>query len=184
MTSSVKIDIPEWVEENAHFSDALHRVWLRRRLAMFGVPVGFILHNPSRAGLVENDATVRRGISFAACIGASDLIFVNAATGVATNADDLAAMDDPIGPMADEALQVAAEFCLSRGGKLIAAWGTPKGKAKTRRLMDARFGDILRLGLPLHVLRITDSGYPEHPLRLPGDLRPQPWVYAIPDMNP
>lgn len=179
----MEVEIPDWVEENAHFSDPQHRVWLRRRLAMFGVPVGFILHNPRRAGFVANDPTVRRGISFAACVGASDLIFVNAATGIATDADNLAAMDDPIGPMADEALRVAAEFCLSHGGMLIAAWGTPKGKAKTRRLMDARFRDILRLGLPLHLLRLTESGYPEHPLRLPGDLRPQPWEYLMPGVE-
>ena len=61
-------------------------------------------------------------------------------------------MDDPIGPFADEALRAAAEFCLSRGGMLIAAWGAPKGMARTRRLMDARFRAILALRLPLHVL--------------------------------
>lgn len=102
---------------------------------------------------------------------------MNAATGVATNADQLADMDDPIGPMADEALRVAAEFCLSRGGMLIAAWGAPKGKVRTRRLMDARFQEIARMGLPLHVLRLTSSGYPEHPLYLPASLRPVPWTY-------
>lgn len=179
----VDVHLPDWVEENAYFSDAQHRVWLRRRLGMFGEPLGFILHNPSVAGVVENDPTARRGMSFGASIGASDLIFVNAATGIATDADDLAMMDDPVGPMADEALRVAADFCLSRGGKLIAAWGTPKGKTATKRLMDARFRDILRLGLPLHVLRLTSSGYPEHPLYLPGALRPQPWEYAVPALE-
>lgn len=177
MELAASVELPEWVEENAHFSDAQHRVWLRRRLGMFGVPVGFILHNPSKAGFVENDNTVRRGIGFAASLDASDLIFVNAATGIATDADELADMVDPIGPMADEALRVAAEYCLSRGGFLIAAWGTPKGKSATKRLMNDRFNAILRLGLPLHVLRLTSSGYPEHPLRLPAALRPVPWRY-------
>lgn len=167
--------LPAWVEENAHFSDPHHRVWLRRRLGLFGVPVGFILHNPSTADKLDDDPTSRRGVGFALRLGASDLIFVNAATGIATDANALADMDDPIGTMADEALQVAADFCLSRGGMLIAAWGAPKGKAATRRLMDARFDAIRKLGLPLHALRVTASGYPEHLLYLPANLQPQPW---------
>jgi hypothetical protein len=174
-TPATVTTLPAWVEENAHFSSPQHRVWLRRRLGLFGAPLGFILHNPSTAGKDDDDPTARRGIGFAMSHGAGDLIFVNAATGIATDANALAAMDDPIGPMADEALRVAADFCLSRGGILIAAWGTPKGNAATRRMMDARFNAILQLGLPLHVLRVTASGYPEHPLYLPANLRPQPW---------
>ena len=169
--------IPAWTEDGAHFSGPEHRVWLRRRLSMIGVPVGFILHNPSLADRERNDPTASRGIGFANAIGASDLIFVNAATGVATDADDLAAMDDPIGPMADEALRVAAEFCLSRGGMLIAAWGAPKGKARTKRLMAERFEAIKRLGFPLHALRVLASGHPGHPLYLPAALRPFVWNY-------
>ena len=180
MREPVNASIPAWTEQNAYFSGERHRVWLRRQLSMFGVPVAFILHNPSTADAIDNDPTARRGVGFANALGASDLVIVNAATGVATDANELAQMEDPIGPMADEALQVAAEFCLSRGGVLIAAWGAPKGKASTRRLMDARFNHILRLNLPLHALRITSSGYPEHPLYLPADLRPVPWRSSIP----
>jgi hypothetical protein len=167
--------LPAWTEDAAHFPDPLHRVWLRRRLSMFGVPLAFVLYNPSRAGHERNDATARRGIGFANAVGASDLIFVNAFTGIATDPDDLATMDDPVGHLADVALEAAAEFCLSRGGVMVAAWGAPKGRAPTRRLALDRFDHILSLGLPLHVLRMTASGFPEHPLRLPGDLRPVPW---------
>jgi hypothetical protein len=169
---------PDWTEASAHFSSPQHRVWLRRRLGMFGAPVGFILHNPSVAGEQRNDPTVLRCIGFANALGASDLIIVNAATGIATDADALSHMDDPIGAMADQALRVAADFCLLRGGILIAAHGAPKGKARTRRLMTERFNAIKRLGLPLHILRLTPSGWPEHPLYLPAALRPIPWNYA------
>ncbi|MBY0396926.1 MAG: DUF1643 domain-containing protein [Thermoleophilia bacterium] len=167
--------LPAWTEDAAHFPDPEHRIWLRRRLSMFGKPLAFILYNPSKAGHERDDATARRGIGFANAVGASDLIFVNAFTGIATDADDLAGMADPVGAMADSALEAAAEFCLGRGGTMVAAWGAPKGRATTRRLAEERFGHILSLGLPLHVLRMTASGYPEHPLRLPGDLRPVPW---------
>lgn len=141
-------------------------------------PAVFVLHNPSKASADKDDATSRKGIAFARAWGASDLVFVNAATGIATDADDLALLDDPIGEMADEALAVAARFCEDRGGKMIAAWGAPKGKAATKRMMEARFEHVLGLRLPLHVLRVTPSGWPEHPLYLPGDLRPVPWERA------
>ena len=172
------MQLPAWTEDGAYFPDPQHRVWLRRRLGMFGAPLVFVLYNPSKAGVENNDATARRGIGFGNAVGASDVVFVNAFTGIATDPDDLAAMDDPVGAYADHALLVAAEFCLRRGGTLVAAWGTHKGKAATRILAERRFAHSLSLGLPLHVLRLTASGYPEHPLRLPADLRPVPWASA------
>jgi len=169
--------MPPWVEADANFSDPQHRVWLRRGLGMFGAPLGFILHNPSVAAADRNDPTVVRCVGFGHAVGASDVVLVNAATGVATDADDLADMVDPIGPEADHALMVAARFCIDRGGMLVAAWGAPKGRAATRRLMRARFDAILRLRQPLHALRLTKGGDPEHPLYLPAALRPVPWNY-------
>ena len=167
--------LPSWVESAAHFSDPEHRVWLRRPLGGPNGPAVFVLHNPSIANDVKNDPTANRGIGFGRSWGASDLVFVNAATGVATDADNLASMTDPIGSMADEALEVAAEFCRQRDGVLIAAWGAPKGKAKTKRLMAERFAHIRALGLPLHYLRMSSGGHPEHPLYLPKTLKPTPW---------
>lgn len=177
-----QMSLPAWVSQPAYFSSPRHRVWLRREIAPSLLvepsgPLGFILHNPSIAAEIENDPTAIRGMRFAQDAGAREMIFVNAATGIATAADDLADMEDPIGPMADEALRVAAEYCLHSGGKLVAAWGCPKGKAKTKRLMQERFEHIKALGLPLHVLRVTASGHPEHPLYLPANLRPVPWRY-------
>lgn len=172
------IELPTWTEDDAYFSGPQHRVWLRRRLAMFGRPVIFILHNPSVAGASVDDPTSRRCVSFANSLGGSDLIIVNAATGIATDADDLAAMEDPIGPMADEALLVAAEICRRQAGILIAGWGRAKGKASTQRLLAKRFDHILGLGLPLHTLQLTPSGFPSHPLYLPGTLHPRRWDYA------
>lgn len=175
------IELPRWIEEDAYFSGPQHRIWLRRRLAMFGRPVCFLLHNPSVAAASVDDPTSRRCVSFANALGGSDLIIVNAATGIATDADDLAAMEDPIGPMADEALLVAAELCRRRDGILIAGWGRPKGKAATQRRMAKRFDHILGLGLPLHTLRLTASGFPEHPLYLPSSLHPRRWDHAKAD---
>jgi hypothetical protein len=84
--------------------------------------------------------------------------------------------------MADEALDVAAEFCRHHDGTLIAAWGAPKGNAWVKGLMRRRFAEISKLGLPLHFLRLSKHGWPEHPLYLPGTLTPQPWGLS-PKMN-
>lgn len=172
--------LPTWTDLPAYFPDPQHRIWLRRRLSGSGPPVAFILHNPSTASAETEDPTSRRGISFANTMNASDMIFVNAATGIATDADNLATLADPIGSMADEALQVATQFVTERAGVIIAAWGAPKGKAATRRLMATRFAAIERLGLTLHALRVTATGHPEHPLYLPGSLRPVLWRLAPP----
>lgn len=140
--------------------------------------MAFILHNPSIASDCRDDPTARRGAGFANALNSRTLIFVNAATGVATDANGLSDIPDPIGPCADYALRVAAHYVRSRGGVLIAAWGAPKGRVATRKLMLARFEAIKALRLPLHVMRLTGSGYPEHLLYLPGNLRPAPWNYA------
>lgn len=166
--------LPAWAHKTAHFSDAQHRVWLRRRLEGKNGPAVFILHNPSTAGETLDDPTSRRGIQFANAWGCSDLVFVNAATGIATDAAGLADMEDPIGP-ADEVLDVAAKFCVRSGGVLVAAWGAPKGNHFTKGIMRRRFVDIAARGLPLHYLRLTKNGDPEHLLYLPSDLKPKPW---------
>jgi len=170
--------LPPWVDHDVHFSDPQHRVWLRRKIG--GTkrgPAIFILHNPSKAaGTGFEDPTSRRGISFATAWECSDLIFTNLATAIATDADDLALVDDPIGPEADVALRAAASIADEQDGRLIAAWGAPKGKASTKRLIQVRIDHVLgRLNLPLWAIRVTPSGYPEHPLYLPGGLTPQPY---------
>lgn len=168
--------LPDWTEKDVHFSDPQHRVWLRRRLSGTNGPAVFILHNPSIAGATgAEDPTSRRGISFATSWNCSDLVFVNTATGIATDADALIDMEDPIGPLADEAIAAAAAFCRDRNGVLIAAWGLPKGKASTQKTMKTRFFNIMDMGFPLHVLRVTKQGFPEHPLYLPGSLKPRIW---------
>lgn len=141
---------------------------------MFGVPIVFILHNPSLAGRDMEDPTSRRCIDFSKRLGGSDTVMVNAATGVATDAKDLARLADPIGRMADEAIAAGAEFARRGGGIIIAAWGCPKGTAPVRRLLAERFRQIRSMGLPLLALSVTAEGHPEHPLYLRKDLVPRP----------
>jgi hypothetical protein len=51
----------------------------------------------------------------------------------------------------------------------VAAWGahgTFQGRDQSVRLLVPK----------LHYLRLTKDGHPGHPLYLPADLKPQPWV--------
>lgn len=149
-----------------------HRVWLRRNLRGGEFkPLVMLLHNPSTADHMKNDPTASRGIGFGHALGCSDLIFANAATACATDARDL----DPNHLNCEDsefALRSAARLALEGNGYLVAAWGAPKGKAATKRAMAARFEEIMGMGLPLSALRVTPTGWPEHPLYLPGTLRP------------
>lgn len=154
-----------------------HRVWLRRNLRPGTFkPMVFILHNPSTADEIKNDPTARRGIGFATSCECSDLIFVNAATACATDAKDL----DPFKLNcleADWAIAEAVRLARASDGYVVAAWGAPKGKRATQLGMEARFDEIRqRHAGDLYALRVTKRGWPEHPLYLPADLRPQPWA--------
>lgn len=172
--------LPAWTQKSAHFTDDYHRIWLKRKVDLFdSFPVGFILHNPSTASEELEDPTSRKTNEFTRRWGGSEKIMVNAVTGVATEAQDLVRMKDPIGPLADEAIIAAAEYCLQRDGFLVACWGAPKGNARTRLLMEQRFQHILSLGLPLRYLRLTGNGYPEHPLYVPYSVEPTPWTYGM-----
>lgn len=169
--------LPSWVDLPAYFPTPANRVWLRRRLKGAGPPVAFIGHNPSTANGQLDDATARRCTGFANAWGASDLVMVNLATGIAT---DARALDDHPAPllMAYEALAVASDF-IGPAGVLIAAWGAPKGTAAFRSLIATQARLIPRdIRQRLHVLRFTASGWPEHPLYLPKQLVPVPWSAA------
>jgi hypothetical protein len=150
-----------------------YRYLLRRDIDMLaGRIVVSVGYNPSIADAAINDPTIRREIDFCKRWGASILLKVNAFAAVATDPDDLAAMEDPVGPLNDEAIRAAAVYCADHNGILLAAWGTPKGKAVTKRLAVERFRQLRSLGLPFQALRLTDGGYPEHPLYLPKTLTP------------
>lgn len=156
-----------------------HRVWLRRHLSDGPFkPAVFALHNPSIAGKIKNDPTATRGVRFAMAWGCSDLIFVNAATQIATKATDLNP-DHLNCAVSNWAVEEAARLCAENDGFMVAAWGSPKGKAETCRRMAARFEEIEQLlradGYPLHYLRLSPHGWPEHPLYLPSELTPTLW---------
>lgn len=153
-----------------------YRLTLRRDLGLFGDrPLISCGYNPSIAGIDINDPTIVREMGFGRSWGCSELIKVNALAGIATNPDDLADMTDPVGPLNDDAIRAAVAYADERDGILLACWGAPKGRAATRRLASRRLAEVAKMA-PWQALRLTKSGYPQHPLYLPASLTPQPWM--------
>lgn len=126
-----------------------------------------IMVNPSSATAETNDPTIRRVIAFALVWGFGRLVVVNLFAYRATNVRELARVEDPVGPENDAHIIAAA----AEGEMLVAAWGV---KSKLPARLRSREAAVLELlaGRELYCIRTTAEGSPEHPLFLPGDLRP------------
>ena len=104
---------------------------------------------------------MRRCIHFAQRDGYGSLEVANLYAYVATDPDDLRRAGYPVGPGNDEHIAATVRAC----DRVVLAWGARLQCVK-------RADDVLRLlhGLEVapYCLRLTRSGHPEHPLRLPS----------------
>lgn len=158
------------MEATATFSpDRVHRYTLWRDWAGL-TPTGngfamIIGLNPSTADETENDPTIRRCIGFAKAWGYDALCMTNIFAFRETDRDVMTQQSEPIGPDNDQVLiDLSAKASI-----VVAAWGT-YGAHMGR-------GEQVRHLLPnLHCLRLTKYGHPEHPLYLPGSLKPVLWA--------
>ena len=136
-----------------------------------GAWVNFCCLNPSRADAQVNDPSFTRMVNFAKAWGYDGLVVTNLFAFRATNPRDMLAAADPVGPLNDHALANAHR----NAALTIAGWGT-HGRHRGR---DAQ----VRALLPgLHYLRLTQDGHPGHPLYLPSNLCPAPWVHPNGDL--
>ena len=134
-----------------------------------GLPLLFVMLNPSTADARSDDPTLRRCLGFAQRAGFGALEVVNLFAYRATDPRDLRAAGYPVGPRNDEHIAAAvgdsAAVCL--------AWGSNA----TRLARPAEVLGLLRgLRARPQCLRLTRDGCPQHPLRLPAGcgLRPFP----------
>jgi len=141
----------------------LEIVWLplnTTRLQVIGL-------NPSTATEQQDDPTVRKVCALANRMGFGGLLMTNVAAYRATNPDSMLRCDDPFGS------ENTPEWLASLPASLVlAAWGANGGKPQlVDRVADIRYV----FGERLHALRVTPkSRQPEHPLYIPGRLRPRP----------
>jgi len=120
--------------------------------------------NPSTADETEDDPTIRRCMAFARSWGYSGLCMANLFAYRATDPREMTTTSMPVGEENDTYLVDLAK----KADVVVAAWGANGGHMGR----DA----VVRALIPnLHYLRLTKSGYPGHPLYLPGDLKPHPW---------
>lgn len=135
----------------------------------------FVMLNPSTADANEDDATIRRCIRFAKDHGYEGLEVVNLYAYRATKPEDLRRAHYPAGPDNDQHIIEAAKAA----HRVCIAWG-----ANVKEL--CRAGEVLTLlrgiGVAPYCLRITRSGYPQHPLMLASACRLMPFtIKAIDD---
>lgn len=150
-----------------------YRYALRRRWALHGDGVCWIMLNPSTADARQDDPTIRRCVGFSKAWGYGWLVVVNLFATRATDSKELRLRPDfyrseheaLIGPENDDAITRA----VAAAKLTVAAWGN-HGALYNR-------GDEVRemLDAPLHHLGFTKQGQPRHPLYVRADAKPELW---------
>lgn len=129
-----------------------------------GKPLLFVMLNPSTADAEVDDATIRRCVKFAQAHRFNALEVVNLYAYRATKPADLKRAHYPAGPDNDAHIIDAAQDA----GQVCIAWGANvAGLSRPEYVMNR----LRAVGVSLYCLRITRSGYPQHPLMLPADCR-------------
>lgn len=155
---------------SAVFSECgLYRYRLDIDVQMSGIVLGFFGVNPSVAGrknpdgTEKGDPTARKWVGFSKVLGARKYIAGNPFALVATNVKELAAHQDPIGPVNDASLrQIIVDSDV-----LIPCWGNrDKLPKKLRPRLDWLSTLLHASGKPVRVFGFTKTGDPIHPLML------------------
>lgn len=148
----------------------LYRYWLRRQWSGDGTLL-YVMLNPSTADADVDDASVRRCIRFARDHGFGAMEVVNLFAYRATKPKDLRLAGFPVGPENDITITATAKVA----NAVCVAWGA----IGQRNAAEARVQQVMPLiraaGHEPQCLRITRSGYPQHPLMLPSSCRLQPY---------
>lgn len=150
-----------------------YRHILGRRVYALGESIAvWGMLNPSDAGAVDDDPTIRRVVRFTRDTGKSIALVVNVSDFIATKSAELVAHGAPVSAWWERYIVAAVQ----RADTVILGWGANGDKLPARV---ASFTRVVRANFagPLHCLRVTKkTNQPEHPLMLPASLRPM--VYA------
>lgn len=152
-----------------------YRYALWRRWESAAPPVLFIMLNPSTADAEQDDRTIRRCIGFARAWGAGGIHVVNLYPWRATDPRELrvagaAVTGEVRGGVAINDTAIAAGAAAA--GRIIVAWGAKPGPVASA---PGRALTLLR-GECVEALALTREGHPRHPLYVPGDVVPIPYL--------
>lgn len=131
--------------------------------------VAFICLNPSTADERKNDATVTRCVNYSKAWGGRGFIMLNLFPFRATDPNDMKAES---GGMFNSNMKIVSELA-PLVKKVVCGWGNHGSFQDADYKM---FDTLSGIGLQLNYLRLTGEGCPQHPLYLPKDLEPQPWL--------
>ena len=146
------------------------RYWLFRRWAP-GPVLLLVMLNPSTADASVDDATIRRAVTFAHAHGFGGLSVANLFAYRATKPDDLARAGWPVGPENDWHLEVASRDA----DGICVAWGAVGDRGPASERVQVVAPILRRAGKPLQCLKLTRSGFPQHPLYLSASCRLHDW---------
>lgn len=165
------------VENSAVLSDdECHRYVLRRGLGSMPLwprPVVFVMLNPSTADATKDDPTIRRCVSFAKRLDATELVVVNLCSYRATKPTDLidamaAGVDVCPG---ENRRHIQAE--IAKADWVVFAWGAHWAKlgwnVHLAQAEHIALDTCATLGITPLCLGTTKDGYPRHPLYVHGD---------------
>lgn len=141
--------------------------WLRE-WAPWQPRLTFILLNPSTATELATDPTVEGCYRRALAWQFGSLQVLNLFAYRATDPRDMKAAADPIGPSNDEVI-ISACTMRGRADVIICGWGN-HGAHLNRAQAVRRL--LAEHAVPLHCLRITKAGQPQHPLYIARDVMP------------
>lgn len=155
-------------DNGAIFSeDRKYRYILFRLWDLNKPSVQFIGLNPSTANEVDNDPTIRRVIKFAMGWGFGGVYMTNLFGLVSPHPEDLLKCEDPVGEN-DKYLQAAWDKC----EKTIFAWGAfPEAEERAKQVM--------KMWNNAYCLGLNKNGSPKHPLYIPGNIEPIPFIQAV-----
>lgn len=125
----------------------------------------FVMLNPSTADGTVDDPTIRRCRGFTLREGLGGFTVVNLFALRATDPKHLRQHPDPVGPLCDVHLRLAA-LGEERPRAVIAAWGAhPFAADRAAEVVDLFAENRQRLSC----LGVTKGGHPRHPLYVKGD---------------
>lgn len=124
----------------------------------------FICLNPSTAGELEDDPSVRRMVDFTKRWGFGALCVANLFAYCSTDPDVMKRAADPVGTFNDEWLVALA----SRASLVVAAWGKEGSHL-------SRADQVTELIPNLHCLVRNLDGSPRHPLYVRATTLPSPY---------
>lgn len=131
----------------------------------------FAMLNPSKAGEVDDDPTVRKTVGFARRWGYGRVVLVNLCPIVSTDPWGL-----PPWRGIDMQNRAVVQGWMGEADLVVAAWGSPP-RALCRTIALPELVYLFRQTAPvtLYCIGVTRSGDPIHPSRAPYGPRPEIW---------